>query len=112
MVLDATIVISHSEKEEAAPIWKKKFGFYPLAAFADHGPGGNGEPLALVLRAGSAGSNTVADHVETTRLALAQLPRRQIFIRTDSAGGTLGFLDWLTAPWTRNDTGDTAKPLH
>jgi hypothetical protein len=38
--LDATVVISHSEKEEAAPTWKKTFGFHPLAAFADHGAPG------------------------------------------------------------------------
>jgi hypothetical protein len=98
--LDATIVISHSEKQEASPTWKKTYGFHPLAAFADHGAGGNGEPLAIVLRAGNAGSNTAADHIETTRLALAQLPRRlrrRVLVRTDSGGGTHGFLDWLTA---------------
>ena len=48
--LDATIVISHSEKEDAAPTWKKTFGFHPMTAWADHGGTGNGEPLALVLR--------------------------------------------------------------
>jgi len=39
------------------------------------------------------------DHIETTTLALAQLPRhlrRRVLIRTDSAGGTHGFLEWLT----------------
>jgi hypothetical protein len=98
--LDATIVISHSEKQDAAPTWKKTYGFHPLAAFADHGREGNGEPLAILLRSGNAGSNTAADHIETTRLALAQLPRRlrrKVLIRTDSGGGTHGFLDWLTA---------------
>jgi hypothetical protein len=102
--LDATIVIAHSEKQEAAPTWKKTFGFHPMTAFADHGAGGNGEPLALVLRTGSAGSNTAADHIETTRLALAQLPRhlrRRVLARTDSGGGTHGFLEWLTAPSRR-----------
>ena len=102
--LDATIVIAHSEKQQAAPTWKKTFGFHPLAAFADHGSGGNGEPLAVLLRAGSAGSNTAADHIEVTRLALAQLPRhlrRRVLVRTDSAGGTHGFLTWLTAPSRR-----------
>jgi Transposase DDE domain group 1 len=86
--LDATIVIAHSEKEQAAPTWKKTFGFHPVAAFADHGAAGNGEPLAIMLRTGGAGSNTAADHIETTRLALAQLPRRQrrrVLVRTDSA---------------------------
>ena len=43
--LDATIVIAHSEKRTAAPTWKKTFGFHPLTAWADHGAGGNGEPL-------------------------------------------------------------------
>lgn len=38
--IDATIVIAHSEKESAAPTWKKTYGFHPLAAFADHGAGG------------------------------------------------------------------------
>ena len=50
--IDATIVIAHSEKEKAAPTWKKTFGFHPLAAFADHGAGAGGEPLAILLRAG------------------------------------------------------------
>ena len=102
--LDATIVIAHSEKEQAAPTWKKTFGFHPLTAFADHGAAGNGEPLAIMLRTGGAGSNTAADHIETTRLALAQLPRgqrRRVLVRTDSAGGTHSFLEWLTAPSRR-----------
>ena len=98
--LDATIVIAHSEKQEASATWKKTYGFHPMAAFADHGGSGNGEPLAILLRTGSAGSNTAADHIETTRLALAQLPRslrRRVLIRTDSAGGTHGFLGWLAS---------------
>ena len=33
--IDATIVLAHSEKEKAAPTWKKTYGFHPLAAFAD-----------------------------------------------------------------------------
>src|SRR6476659_9434566 len=98
--LDATIVIAHSEKEQAAPTWKKTFGFHPLTAFADHGQDGSGEPLAIMLRAGNAGSNTAADHIGATGLALAQLPRhlrRRVLVRADSAGGTHEFLKWLTA---------------
>ena len=45
-----------------------------MTAWADHGADGNGEPLAIVLRPGNAGSNTAADHIEAARLALAQLP--------------------------------------
>ena len=49
---------------------------------------------------GNAGSNTAADHIEATRLALAQLPRhlrRKVLVRADSGGGTHEFLTWLTA---------------
>ncbi|GAB4100786.1 IS1380 family transposase [Sinomonas halotolerans] len=99
--LDATLVTAHSEKEHAAPTWKKGYGFHPLTAFLDHGADGTGEPLAVLLRPGNAGSNTAADHITVTRQALAQLPRgfrsgRKVMIRTDSAGGTKDFLHWLT----------------
>jgi Transposase DDE domain group 1 len=102
--IDATIVLAHSEKEQAAPTWKKTFGFHPLAAFADHGAGAGGEALAIVLRPGNAGSNTAAEHIEAARLALAQLPRRlrrRVLIRTDSGGGTHDFLAWLAGPGRR-----------
>jgi Transposase DDE domain group 1 len=79
MGIDATIVTSWSEKEQAAPTWKKSYGFHPLTVFADHGPDGSGEPLAMMLRPGNAGSNTAADHIEATRLALAA--------RTSTSGG-------------------------
>ena len=71
-----------------------------MTAWADHGPDGAGEPLAIVLRPGNAGSDTAAGHIEATRLALAQLPRhlrRTALIRADTAGGTHEFLTWLTA---------------
>jgi hypothetical protein len=102
--IDATIVTSCSDKEQAMPTWKKTYGHHPLAVFADHGPEGTGEPLALMLRAGNAGSNTAADHIEATRLGLAQLPRhlrRRVLIRADSGGGTHDYLAWLTKPGRR-----------
>jgi hypothetical protein len=102
--IDATIVIAHSEKENAAATWKKTFGFHPLAVFADHGAGGAGEALGIMLRPGNAGSNTAAEHIEAARLALAQLPRRlrrRALIRTDSGGGTHEFLAWLASPGRR-----------
>jgi hypothetical protein len=102
--VDATIVTACSEKEQAAPTWKKTFGFHPLTVFADHGAEGSGEPLAIVLRPGNAGSNTAADHIGAVRLALAQLPkglRRRVLIRADSGGGTHEFLAWLTRPGRR-----------
>jgi hypothetical protein len=102
--IDATIVTSCSEKEQAAPTWKKTYGHHPLTVFADHGPESSGEPLAFLLRAGNAGSNTAADHIEAARLGLAQLPRRlrrRVLIRADSGGGTQDFLAWLTKPGRR-----------
>jgi hypothetical protein len=102
--IDATIVTAHSEKERAAPTWKKTFGFHPLAAFADHGAAAGGEALGILLRPGNAGSNTAAEHIEVARMALAQLPRRlrrRVLIRTDSGGGTHDFLTWLSRPSRR-----------
>jgi hypothetical protein len=102
--IDATLLTAHSDKQQAAPTWKKTFGFHPMTVFADHGADGSGEPLAIVLRPGNAGSNTAADHITATRLALAQLPekaRKRVLVRADSAGGTHEFLTWLTAPRRR-----------
>ena len=99
--IDGVLVLAHSEKQDATATWKRTFGHHPLVAFVDHGPGGSGEPVAGLLRSGNAGSNTAADHITTTKLALAQLPKRhrrgrRTLIRTDSAGGTHDFLNWLT----------------
>jgi DDE family transposase len=52
--IDAALVTSHAEKEDAAPTWKKTFGHHPLLAFIDHGPAGTGEPAAAMLRPGNA----------------------------------------------------------
>ena len=92
---------AHSEKESAAPTFKRGFGFHPLCAFVDHGPEGTGEPLAILLRRGNAGSNTVTDHLIVLRAALAQLPGsrrpgKNVLIRVDGAGGTHGLIEWLT----------------
>jgi len=102
--LDATLVTSHSDKEHAAPTFKRGYGFHPLCAFLDHSPDGTGEPLAILLRPGNAGSNTATDHITVIRQALAQLPGhrpahrpgRKILIRTDGAGGTRRLIEWLT----------------
>lgn len=50
--LDATLVGSHSEREGAAPTYKKGFGFHPLLAYLD----ATGEAVAGFLRSGNAGS--------------------------------------------------------
>lgn len=96
--IDATLVDAHSEKEWAAPTFKRGYGFHPMLAFADHGPDGTGTPLAAVLRPGNAGSNTAADHVAVLAAALGQLDpgqRAKALVRTDSAGGTKAFIGHL-----------------
>ena len=101
--VDATLVTSHSDKEQAAPTFKRGYGFHALCAFVDHGAEGSGEPLALLLRPGNAGSNTAEDHITVLRQALRQLPGhrrgtrpgRKILIRTDAAGATHDVLDWM-----------------
>ncbi len=96
--IDGSVLIAHSEKEAAAPTFKRTFGFHPLLAFVDHtaaGTGGGGEPLAGLLRPGSANANTAADHITVLTSALAQLPepvRPRVLVRADSGGGTKAFL--------------------
>jgi hypothetical protein len=93
--IDATIVVAHSEKENAAATFKPTFGYHPLGAWCDN----TGEFLAGKLRAGNAGSNTTADHIEVLTEAIAQIPaayRKKLLIRSDGAGASHGLLDWLT----------------
>jgi hypothetical protein len=87
--VDATLITAHSEKEKAAGDFKHGYGFHPLGAYTDQ----TREALAMMLRAGNAGSNTAADHVTVIDRSLAQIPDAQvemidILIRADSAGAT------------------------
>ena len=86
--IDGTLVEAHSEKELAAPTYKRGFGFYPLVAFLD----ATGEALAGLLRRGNAGSGTAEDHITVLDAALAQLPvdpeSHEVIVRTDSGGTT------------------------
>jgi len=96
--IDATLIGAHSDKEGAAGTFKGGFGFHPLLAYLDE----TREALAGVLRAGNAGANTAADHVDVVDLALEQLPRdvveaAQIVLRTDSAAATHELTDELRA---------------
>jgi hypothetical protein len=106
MDFDATIIIAHSEKENAAATWKKTFGFHPLLCFLDRPDVAGGEALAGLLRNGNAGSNTAADHITVLDWALAGLPEHarprpgdqpgswegpRLLARSDSAGATHAF---------------------
>jgi hypothetical protein len=94
--LDASIVIAHSDKQNAAPTFKKTFGFHPLTAWCDN----TGESLALTLRPGNAGSNTAADHVEVIDEAIGQIPaghRRRLLVTLDGAGASHAVVKHLSA---------------
>jgi hypothetical protein len=73
--LDATLVTAHSEKEHAAPTFKRGFGFHPLLAFVDHGQAGTAEPLHLKLRPGMLDRTPPPTTSPSQEKALAQLPR-------------------------------------
>jgi hypothetical protein len=117
--LDATLITAHSEKDQAAPTFKRGFGFHPLCAFVDHGAEGTGELLAMTLRAGNAGSNTAADHIEVTRAALGAVPGinpsrpgRKVLIRTDGGGGTKDYVTWLAGRGVSYSIGWTLPWAH
>lgn len=94
--IDATIVIAHSEKEDARPTYKRTFGHHPVLAFLDHGAGGTGEALAGLLRPGNANANNATDLVTTLDAALDQLPddlRHRVLVRSDGGGYSHRFFD-------------------
>jgi Transposase DDE domain group 1 len=93
--VDATIVVAHSEKENARATFKRTFGFHPIGVWCDN----TTELLAMTLRPGNANANTTADHIEVLTAAIRQLPpghRKRLLVRADGAGASHGLLDWLT----------------
>ena len=68
--LDATLVTCRTNKHDAAPTWKRSFGYHPLLAV----DAARGEVLTVMLRPGNAGSNTASDHVIVLRQAIDALP--------------------------------------
>lgn len=85
--IDATIITAASRKEGASATFKRTYGFHPLAAWCAN----TQECLAMMLRTGSAGSNTATDHITTLDEALAQNPHSssaKILVRLDGAGAT------------------------
>jgi len=107
--VDASLLDAHSDKEWAAPTFKKGFGFDPLGAWLDE----TREPLAMIFRAGNAGSNTAVDHCDVIMRSIDQLPAayqaghqpggdptlvtHPLLVRTDGAGATKEFLADLVA---------------
>jgi hypothetical protein len=105
--IDATLIGSGSEKEDARANFKGGFGHHPMCCYLDE----TGEALAGVLRAGNATANDAADHARILDAALAQLPSEyreghypgdvaedvahRVLVRTDSAGASKAFLGAL-----------------
>ena len=93
---DATLVIAHSEKEQAAATFKRTWGFHPVLAFCDN----TNEALTGMLRPGNAGSNTALDHIAVVDAALAQIPESfrhgyPMLLRFDGAGASKALLTHL-----------------
>jgi len=98
--LDSTIITTKSNKQDAAPTYKRSFGHHPLLAIVAE----TDEILTGMLRPGNAGANTAEDHVVVLTDALAQLPaswraghdvgaqahlvKQPILVRADSAGAS------------------------
>lgn len=94
--MDASLVIAHSDKHLAAGTYKGSWGHHPLMAWCDN----TGESLALLLRTGSAGSNTTADHLQVLEQAITQIParyRRDLLITVDGAGASHGLVEHISA---------------
>ena len=103
--LDATIVRTKADKEDAAPTHKRTYGHHPLAAMLAE----TGEVLAGMFRPGNAGANCAADHVVVLGAAIDQLPpdwqaghepgdapavaAKKLLVRTDSAGASHWFAE-------------------
>jgi hypothetical protein len=71
------------------------FGHYPLTSWCDN----TGECLAVKLRSGNAGSNTVSDHLEVLTESIRQIPaafRRDLLITCDGAGATIDLIKHIT----------------
>jgi hypothetical protein len=84
--LDATVVTAHSDKEVAEPNFKG-YGHHPIIAACDN----TAEPLAWMLRPGSAGPDTAADHLRLLGDAITALPpalRPKLMITCDGAGAS------------------------
>jgi hypothetical protein len=101
--LDATLITAHSDKEGAAPTFKKGYGFHPLGAWLAN----TAECLAMLLRPGNAGSNTFTDHAAVLTAAIRQIPSRmrsRLLVRVDGAGASHELITHLLSLASRRRT--------
>jgi len=105
--VDSTLVNVHSDKQHAAPTYKRGFGMHPIGVWCDD----TSEPLAAMLRPGNAGANDATDHIDIVGLAVDGLPAayraghqpgdvaetatHPLRVRADSAGATHAFVAHL-----------------
>jgi hypothetical protein len=105
---DSTLLNVHSEKEDAAPTYKRGFGFNPLAVWCDN----TNEPLGAMLRPGNAAPGDADDHLELLEQVVRAVPPEYqlgheedddpalvvhpILVRADSAGASHRFVQSLT----------------
>ena len=102
--LDATLIRTRADKEDARPTYKRTYGHHPLLAMIAECD----EVLTGKMRPGNAGANCAEDHVVVLEAAIAQLPaawqaghhpgddpataQKRLLIRADAAGAS----HWLT----------------
>jgi hypothetical protein len=101
--LDATLITAHSDKQGAAPTFKKGYGFHPLGAWLAN----TSESLAMLLRPGNAGSNTFTDHLAVLTAAIRQIPSRmrsRLLVRVDGAGASHELIAHLLSLSTKRRT--------
>ena len=101
--LDATLITARSDKEGAAPTFKKGYGFHPLGAWLAN----TTESLAMLLRPGNAGSNTFTDHAAVLTAAIRQIPSRmrsRLLVRVDGAGASHELITHLLSLTSRRRT--------
>jgi hypothetical protein len=103
--VDATLITTKADKQDAAATYKRTYGHHPLLAVCAE----TSEILSIMLRPGNAGSNTASDHVITLGAAVAQLPEawcaghqrgdgaaeatRSVLVRADAAGASHWFAE-------------------
>lgn len=107
--VDATLVTTKADKQDAAATYKKTYGHHPLLAMIPE----LGEVLAGMLRPGNAGANNAADHLVVLADAIGQLPEpwgsghepgdpkalveHALLIRADSAAASHVLVDDIRA---------------
>jgi hypothetical protein len=105
---DSTLLNVSSEKEDAAPTYKRGFGFNPLGAWCDN----TKEPLGAMLRPGNAAPGNTDDHLELLEQVVRSVPLEYqlgheedddpalvvhpILVRADSAGASHRFVQSLS----------------